>query len=170
MRIFLLTLSSRTRGADLVSNLKFCHDHFELIIRLPVCGIITRRLTLCTEDEVSLQDLYGPEMKARSGYRKIERCCALAASEGWSYAWIDTCCIDKTSSAELSEAINSMYSWYQNAQVCYVYLADVAKPEQMASDEGALVPKVSIESRWFTRGWTLQELLAPSNLVFYDQN
>jgi hypothetical protein len=71
-----------------------------------------------------------------------------------------SCCIDKTSSAELSEAINSMFRWYKNAAVCYVYLSDVSR-----SDD--LTPSMS-KSRWFTRGWTLQELLAPSVIVFYS--
>ena len=68
----------------------------------------------------------------------------------------DLCCIDKTSSAELSEAINSMYRWYQESGVCYAYLADVP-------------PNAFSKSRWFTRGWTLQELIAPSTVIFLDQ-
>lgn len=74
--------------------------------------------------------------------------------------WIDTCCIDKSSSAELSEAINSMYRWYESSQECYAYLEDVSidDVDQFGS------------SRWFARGWTLQELLAPRNLYFYDKN
>jgi hypothetical protein len=59
------------------------------------------------------------------GWSKVLGCCAQAALDGWLYAWIDTCCIDKTSSAELSEAINSMFEWYEKSQVCYVYLSDV---------------------------------------------
>ena len=100
------------------------------------------------------------ESKSSSGYTKIAKCCRLAASEGWEHIWIDTCCIDKTSSAELSEAINSMYRWYQEAQVCYVYMTDVYS----ASPQGFQW------SRWFTRGWTLQELLAPSTVVFFDKD
>lgn len=78
---------------------------------------------------------------------------------------INRCCIDKTSSAELSEAINSMFRWYQNAQACYAYLADVS------SDSGpSQEPSEFSKSRWFTRGWTLQELIAPSNVVFYSRD
>jgi hypothetical protein len=69
-------------------------------------------------EEVSFRDLRdgrGPEM---AGFAKLQGCCAQAASDGWQYVWIDSCCIDKSSSAELSEAINSMYRWYQNEQVC----------------------------------------------------
>src|ERR1700733_11317378 len=81
----------------------------------------------------------------------------MAAADGFHYIWIDTCCIDKASSAELSEAINSTYRWYHESGVCYAYLADV--PPNAVDDEFA-------KSRWFTRGWTLQELIAPSTVIF----
>jgi hypothetical protein len=101
-------------------------------------------------------------IKQRSGYQKIQACCNQAASDGFEYAWVDTCCIDKRSSAELSEAINSMYRWYQDCAVCYAYLADVP------NDVDATIQRRKFErSRWFTRGWTLQELIAPSVLEFY---
>ncbi|KAG8529587.1 uncharacterized protein KY384_006224 [Bacidia gigantensis] len=95
---------------------------------------------------------------------KILRCCSLAASEGWQYVWVDTCCIDKSSSAELTEAINSMFKWYQKAEVCYAHLADIDLKTACRETK----PKKFDESRWFTRGWTLQELLAPARVVFYD--
>jgi hypothetical protein len=85
-------------------------------------------------------------------------CGKQAAQDGLQYFWADTCCIDKTSSAELSEAINSMYHWYQEAEVCYAYLADAPSRSEFR------------DSRWFTRGWTLQELIAPSVVVFLDEN
>ena len=109
-------------------------------------------------EEVSFQDIQSQESKHLAGYEKITRCCQLAASEGWKYVWIDTCCIDKRSSAELSEAINSMFRWYRDAQVCYAYLNDVlgTSPDDFRN------------SRWFTRGWTLQELLAPGIVIFYN--
>ena len=97
------------------------------------------------------------ELKKSRGYRKIEDCCKLAASDKWQYIWIDTCCIDKTSSAELSEAINSMYRWYGNARICYAYLADVDSAEE---SESSLMNRIE-QCRWFTRGWTLQEVIAP---------
>ncbi|KAK4692124.1 hypothetical protein P7C71_g5019, partial [Lecanoromycetidae sp. Uapishka_2] len=229
--------------------------------------------------EVSFQDLLKSDHdhKQHPGFSKIEGCCALAASEGWEYIWIDTCCIDKTSSAELSEAINSMYQWYRYAKVCYVYLSDICLEEahddrkyegcshshtgpdgleslaypmasrnnvQIIASSDASRPKLLVEdtevstsevemfdedasdedhrdeedsdecdtaddstsgdseyseddastddvsdqdgsdalspeenrqffqhlgrSRWFKRGWTLQELLAPREVVFYD--
>ena len=83
--------------------------------------------------EISFHDLLNDvesKLEQSEGYQKIRSCCALAAREGHEYVWIDTCCIDKTSSAELSEAINSMYRWYKKAQVCYAYLADVWIGEQ----------------------------------------
>ena len=108
------------------------------------------------------------ELSESDGYEKIRSCCALAAAGGYEYVWIDTCCIDKTSSAELSEAINSMYRWYHEAQVCYAYLSD------FCIDYRALWrPDVEVEfgkSRWFTRGWTLQELLAPEIIEFHDKD
>jgi hypothetical protein len=112
------------------------------------------------EEEISYQDLKDGEGQKLAGFAKIKVCCARASLKGFEYVWIDACCIDKTSSAELSKAINSMFLCYQNAQVCYVHLSDAAK-------EGQLGQKFS-ESKWFTRGWALQELLALSFVVFYD--
>ena len=121
--------------------------------------------------EISFQDLLNnveSKLKPSEGYQKICSCCALAAREGHKYVWIDTCCIDKTSSAELSEAINSMYRWYKEAQVCYAYLADVCIDGPFCwSINGQ---RQFEESKWFTRGWTLQELLAPRNVVFHDKD
>ena len=96
---------------------------------------------------------------------KIASCCRLAASQSWHWLWVDTCCIDKTSSAELTESINSMYRWYEKAEVCYAYLSDLSLK---VSNEGT-GGKLFRDSRWFTRGWTLQELLAPACVLFYDQ-
>ena len=98
----------------------------------------------------------------RRRHAKVTRASALAKSQGYQWIWIDTCCIDKSSSAELSEAINSMYMWYQRAGVCYAYLADVS------ATDAADLPAAIARSRWFTRGWTLQELVAPPTLEFYD--
>lgn len=105
------------------------------------------------------QDLL--DIKIRAGYMKIERCCSQAAADGYQYAWIDTCCIDKTNSSELSEAINSMFKWYRNANECYAYLEDVASRDGVEAFG---------KSRWFKRGWTLQELIAPSTVLFFDRD
>lgn len=112
------------------------------------------------DGEVSLKDMDNGAAKAKAGYNKIKLCCEQAAKDGIGYAWVDTCCIDKTSSAELSEAINCMYNWYEGAQICYVYLSDVHSKD--ASD-----PSFA-KSAWFTRGWTLQELIAPQAITFYN--
>ncbi|RDX49958.1 HET-domain-containing protein [Lentinus brumalis] len=91
----------------------------------------------------------------------IRDCCAYALADGFDFLWIDSCCIDKTSSAELSEAINSMYTWYSLSTVCYAFLQDVD------SDEDPRLPLSAFRrSRWHTRGWTLQELIAPRVVVF----
>ena len=114
------------------------------------------------EGEVLYRDVLDGIAERKQGYAKVKGCCQLALSQGWEYVWIDTCCIDKSSSAELSEAINSMFRWYQNAEVCYAYLSDVPMlpyEERMPAFR---------KSQWFMRGWTLQELLAPRSVVFYD--
>jgi ankyrin repeat protein len=108
-------------------------------------------------EEVTFEDLMNGTGKNKPGYKKIRFCAEQAKSDDLQYFWIDTCCIDKRSSTELSEAINSMYRWYQDANACYAYLADVPSKTKFA------------DSRWFARGWTLQELLAPSEVMFFDE-
>ena len=117
-------------------------------------------------EEVTFRDIQGPAAAydSKQGYYKIKYTCAQAYRDGYKYAWIDTCCIDKSSSSELSEAINSMFRWYEQAGVCYAYLIDV--PTMEAREPHELKYFLS-RSRWFTRGWTLQELLAPSSLIFF---
>jgi hypothetical protein len=97
--------------------------------------------------------------KYQDGMRKILGVCKLALRDHLEYIWVDTCCIDKKSSAELSEAINSMYNWYTKSSQCYVYLKDFDSKNPHANFSRCV---------WFTRGWTLQELIAPSHLHFYD--
>jgi len=111
------------------------------------------------EDEVSFDDIAQPYAKDMAGYSKISRCCAQAVEAGFEWAWVDTCCIDKRSSAELSEAINSMYKWYWNAAICYAYISDCLIGDDKFTS-----------SRWFKRGWTLQELLAPDVIEFFDSD
>ncbi|KAJ8131546.1 hypothetical protein O1611_g2085 [Lasiodiplodia mahajangana] len=95
------------------------------------------------------------------GARKVLKSCEVAKSKGFEWIWIDTCCIDKTSSAELSESINSMFRWYEDSAVCIVYLVDILKDDKSTPFS---------QSRWFTRGWTLQELIAPRWVEFWDRN
>ncbi|OBS24588.1 hypothetical protein FPOA_05130 [Fusarium poae] len=100
------------------------------------------------------------DVRLKSGFDKIQKSCYQARVDGYDYLWCDTNCIDKRSSAELSEAINSMFSWYRNSAICYAYLADV-QPGDLQSFSSP---------RWFTRGWTLQELLAPKALIFFAKD
>ncbi|KAK3358656.1 hypothetical protein B0T24DRAFT_660749 [Lasiosphaeria ovina] len=111
--------------------------------------------------EVTFQDMTStPRPTAKAGYGKIVKTCLLARIMGFKHAWIDTCCIDKSSSAELTESINSMFAWYRQSLICFVYLSDYSLPHS-----GPLG-----SSRWFSRGWTLQELLAPGKVEFYDKH
>lgn len=109
------------------------------------------------------------------GFSKIPGFCRIAKEiYGVKYGWCDTNCIDKSSSAELTEAINSMYRYYQEARCCLVYLADVSGDQgpltRDNSREDADLLAAICRSRWFTRGWTLQELIAPSILVFFGHS
>lgn len=120
------------------------------------------------DGEVLFQDIEKPasHYQQLKGFSKVDKCCALARSDGWEYVWIDNCCIDQKSSAELSEAINSMYRWYKDAEVCYAYLADISVSVGNPDSPRTLL----YLSRWFTRGWTLQELLAPFLVIFFDRD
>lgn len=120
-------------------------------------------------DEASFQDFERGVQQSREGFAKIRQCCNLALKHCNEWAWIDMCCIDKKSSAELTEAINSMYKWYRRASVCYVYLTDVVWEKGRSKLHRASKERLR-ESSWFTRGWTLQELLAPEIVLFFDQN
>ena len=121
------------------------------------------------DEEVSFGDLKDSSGKTKDGYRKLHFCGEQAARDGLQYFWIDSCCIDKSNSTELSEAINSMFRWYRKATRCYVYLTDV-----LTNDRTGLSPEPweapFRNSRWFTRGWTLQELIAPSSVEFFCPN
>lgn len=124
-----------------------------------------------TGEEISFAEMLcpTPETQQKAGFLKIKGCCDMARAHNLSYAWVDSCCIDKRSSAELTEAINSMYLWYRDAVICFVYLVDVS-PTFSVVDGRTMSLNGQIEafkkSRWFTRGWTLQELVASSNRSF----
>ncbi|KAK4164699.1 hypothetical protein QBC43DRAFT_210237, partial [Cladorrhinum sp. PSN259] len=115
------------------------------------------------DDEITFQDLIGDRRtcQGRKGWRKTIKACRYASAYGWSYIWIDTCCIDKTNSPELCEALNSSYYWYEAADVCYADLSDVPPLSSTKSRFKC--------SRWFTRGWSIQVLLAPTFLEFIDK-
>lgn len=134
--------------------------------QIPPYAILSHRWDAPAE-EISFRDLMSEnsDISNKAGLWKLEQCCIQALRRGLEHVWIDTCCIDKSSSAELSEAINCMYSWYQGARCCFAYMRDVA-----ANEEGILsgTDESFRRSGWFTRGWTLQELIAPSEVIFFD--
>ncbi|KAH8743735.1 heterokaryon incompatibility protein-domain-containing protein, partial [Hyaloscypha finlandica] len=116
-------------------------------------------------EEVTFQDIRDNTGALKPGFYKIKACCDQALSDGLRYVWIDTCCIDKTNSVELQEAINSMFNWYKWSMICYAYLSDY-----VALGSERLDVVCFRASKWFERGWTLQELIAPSKVVFYGRD
>jgi hypothetical protein len=122
-------------------------------------------------EEVAFEELIDGTGKGKPGYEKIQFCGEQANRDGMQYFWVDTCCINRSNNAELSEAINSMFRWYHSATRCYVYLSDVSSPAFDTYDKLGYLPFESAfrASRWFTRGWTLQELLAPNSVEFFSR-
>jgi hypothetical protein len=147
-------------------NLKF-QDFYDTAV--PSYAILSHRWS---GQEVSFQAFRAESVSLEAGsgigFRKIAKCCQLAADRGFDWVWIDTCCIDQTSSAELTEAINSMFSWYTSAGECYAYLPDVVHEDTSSHSEKDFCNCGLSSSEWFTRGWTLQELIAPKTVRFYD--
>jgi hypothetical protein len=122
-------------------------------------------------EEVTFHDFTQDVGKSKTGYRKIRFCQEQAVRDGIRYVWVDTCCIDKANNTELSEAINSMFRWYHEAAKCYVYLSDVSTDALDKTNRSSVLtwePALQ-KSRWFTRGWTLQELIAPSSVEFFSK-
>jgi hypothetical protein len=120
-----------------------------------------KRVLPLINPQAYLEHMQRPRVHPK-GYSKVEGCCRQAKKVGLEYVWTDTCCIDKSSTAELSEAINSMFNWYCRAEVCFVYLSDVDGGDNIEANDSAFRKSV-----WFTRGWTLQELLAPAKVEFF---
>ncbi|KAI2627694.1 HET-domain-containing protein [Hypoxylon sp. NC1633] len=127
-------------------------------------GILSHRW-LPLKDEVLFQDIESHQvnLEQKPGHYKLTQFCKKARRHGLQYVWIDTCCINKMDSTEVQESINSMYRWYENAHTCYVFLKDTTKPGPGRLELGG-------EEEWFSRGWTLQELIAPKEVRFYDRN
>ncbi|QIW98147.1 hypothetical protein AMS68_003665 [Peltaster fructicola] len=143
----------------------------DFLVDPPPYAILSHRWT---DDEVSYKDFHKGRRTESKGHRKIVQFCDWLKDKSYyqttadhddhpyslNWAWVDTCCIDKRSSAELSEAINSMFTWYAEAHICVAHLQDI-----LCTDPNAVT-----ESEWFTRGWTLQELLAPEAIVFCNRD
>ena len=121
--------------------------------------------------EVTYNELVAGTGKDKTGYDKISFCVERAAKDDLQYCWIDTCCIDKSTSDELQTAINSMFRWYQRASKCYVYLSDVQVGDEVKDVQAFPITWIDAfqRSRWFKRGWTLQELLAPATVDFFSK-
>jgi hypothetical protein len=126
---------------------------------MPPYAILSHRWSTREDDEVTFEEIAeGKCDKDKPGYKKLEFCSAQAKVDGLYYFWVDTCCINQSDQNEVSIAIYSMFRWYQKAEKCYVYLADVAEESVLSKSE------------WFSRGWTLQELLAPEIVEFYTRD
>jgi hypothetical protein len=122
-------------------------------------------------EEVTYTELVAGTGKHKSGYAKIRFCGQQAAADKLQYFWVDSCCIDKSNTVELSTALNSMFRWYQGALKCYVYLTDVSVPKEVTDANASRITWEDAfrQSRWFTRGWTLQELVAPASVEFFSK-
>jgi hypothetical protein len=132
--------------------------------QIPRYAILSHTWSTNPDEQVLFSDMGKEAAKQKRAYhQKVLPACQKALEHGFDYMWIDTCCIDKSSSAELQEAINSMFKWYADSSICFVYLEDVCATTE--DFESAM-----LESRWFTRGWTLQELVAPDKIIFHSQD
>ena len=146
---------------------KFILEEFKPSAIPQVYAILSHRWL---DGEVLFKDIENGTAESKAGFSKLEFCARQAAKDGIVYFWVDTCCINKESSAELSEAINSMFTWYKNATKCYVYLSDLSLSRwdiKVSTAEHRM--KKLRKNLWFTRGWTLQELIAPSSVEFFSK-
>ena len=151
------------RGGDRLSWHEFSDD------MVPPYAILSHTWGV---EEVLYTDLLELSYKSKAGYRKILFCGQQAARDNLRYFWVDTCCIDKRNNTELTKAINSMFLWYRKACVCYAYMSDVSAPAMILETETETDQSPWMadfrQSRWFTRGWTLQELIAPGHVEFFS--
>jgi Heterokaryon incompatibility protein (HET) len=141
--------------------------------QIPPYAILSHTWGRGEDDEVTFKDLTdstGNTGDNKRGFQKLQFCGSQAKADDLHYFWVDTCCIDKSNNRELSTAINSMFRWYQNAARCYVYLSDVSVHTQDGQFCHVEWESAFCNSRWFTRGWTLQELLAPKTVEFYSRD
>jgi hypothetical protein len=165
-------------AADIMRLLSLCSNgSFALTkftSRIPPYAILSHTWQ-ATNEELTFQDIRDSTRrseldKKKMSYKKLQFCGDQAKKDQLKYFWVDSCCIDKSSSAELSESINSMFRWYRNAAKCYVYLSDVSTQKATPTMTSQIVGHARLRhSRWFSRGWTLQELLAPQALEFFSK-
>jgi tetratricopeptide (TPR) repeat protein len=147
-------------------------NHYERLVStdfrgktIPPYAILSHRWE---SSEVLFADLGRKTCKEKDGYRKLEFCAKQAVQDGLQYFWVDTCCIDKWNLRELSKSINSMFQWYRDAAKCYVFLSDVSVPTTIETPQQSDWEASFRASKWFTRGWTLQELIAPKTVEFFS--
>jgi hypothetical protein len=133
---------------------------------VPQYGILSHTWLSNPDEEVDYEDLINGTGASKEGYEKLYFAGQQARKDGLEYFWVDTCCIKRSSEPELSQAIRSMFRWYRDASKCYVYLTDV---QNSMGDQPWTWESDFVESRWFKRGWTLQELLAPTSVEFYSR-
>ncbi|KAK3676912.1 hypothetical protein LTR78_003116 [Recurvomyces mirabilis] len=131
--------------------------------RIPHYVILSHRWG---EDEISFKDFRKHQHPQNPGYKKVLEFCSFAKARGREWVWIDTCCIDKRSSAEVSEAVNSMFAWYKQSRECFALLSDVPS---LGHDRERILEYMR-QSQWFSRGWTLQELLSPPYVTFISRH
>jgi hypothetical protein len=138
---------------------------------VPVYAILSHTWA-AANDEVSFEDIRDGQQPYdagnKAGYEKLRFCHDCAWHDGLRYIWIDTCCIKKSDSSELQRSLASMFFWYQRATTCYVYLSDVSIHDAVGSSDSRW-ENAFAKSRWFKRGWTLQELIAPKSVLFFSK-
>ena len=139
---------------------------------IPPYAILSHTWSRDDKEEVSHSDMQRGTASQKPSYKKIQFAGKQARLDGLRYFWVDTCCIDRPNYSELAEAINSMFNWYKNSTKCYVYLSDVTREDDHRGHTSSPPQwnRAFCNSRWFTRGWTLQELLAPSSVEFFSSD
>ncbi|ETS86033.1 hypothetical protein PFICI_04058 [Pestalotiopsis fici W106-1] len=138
---------------------------------IPPYAILSHTWGSDPDDEVTFKDLKKQRGIQKASYEKILFCAEQAKCDDLNHFWVDTCCIDKTNAVELTESINSMFRWYQQAERCYAFLSDVSCSREQDNHSSQLAWQQQFKSsRWFTRGWTLQELIAPSVVQFFSSD
>jgi hypothetical protein len=158
-----MRLLKRSTSGDF-NLVSFDDDH------LPAYAILSH--TWADGQEVTFGEVVAGTGKDETGYNKIHFCMDRATEDGLEYCWVDTCCIDKSIPQELQTTVNSMFRYYERASKCYVYLSDVQMPDEVTDVQAFRITWEDAfrRSRWFSRGWTLQELLAPPTVEFFSKN